>query len=566
LDTRLSALYSALEQDLWHEVGLSRSFLDLPSCPPDVSYRQFAGFAQFKALGKKFLPKDCSMQDAAAYEKFNATNSRCAEWELKLNTSLDETLYGTFKKVLYEFFHPGGWPMLTNLDTLFERGGLGPGSSIGSEGGDLYTKLFDSQLTYTDPLVLKHYEYYSKRLPSWRMAELLRSAARGDARRVQGSRLSFVPKSTTISRCICVEPVLNMWYQLGVGSVLTERLRSFFGIDLSNQPDRNRDLARRGSVWGDLATVDLESASDSISIKLCRDVLPKHVFDLLWRIRSPMYEYDGSFHRFEMISTMGNGFTFPLQTILFAAMVSAVYEVSGSRAFSDGSCGVFGDDIILHAWAYPRLKRLLDLCGFVVNQQKTFTEGPFRESCGKDYYDGNLVRGVYAGRLDTDQDLNALLNGLVMWGCSTGIPIPRTVALLQSLLKHVFYVPPTADPSAGVRVPLELVKRKRLSRDTQAIMYIGYVYVPRTIRIGDCSIHVPRKWKRRMAYNPYGLYLGFLAGMALSSGIPVRDSGKWTTKRRACSYWDTLGPDALEGVTWHRFATYVIGQFCPITR
>lgn len=567
MDTRLSALSSALERDLFEEIGLTCDFLSLATPPPDASFREMAGHALYKSIGKKFLPTDHTEQDRLAYEKFCTINVKCAGWELKLNTCLDETLWGTFKQVLYEFLYPMQWPLVSSFDTIFDKGGVGPGAAVGAPGGDLYSKIFDSDLTYTDPLLLAHYQRYSTRYPSWRMAELIRSAARGDARRVEGSRFSFVPKTTSISRCICVEPVLNMWYQLGIGKILTARLKSAFGLDLSTQQDYNRELARRGSVWGDLATVDLESASDSISLKLCREILPKGFLDLLLRCRSQMYEHEGAWHRFEMVSTMGNGFTFPLQTLIFSAMVSAVYKSFDSEAFGrDRCCGVFGDDIILHTWAVPRLYRLLELAGFVVNRQKSFTEGPFRESCGHDYFNGRNVRGIYVRRLDTDQDLNAAINGLLGWSVKTGVYLHSSIAYLKSCLRKFFMIPPYEDPSSGVRVPLECLLTRPLERDTQGIAYICYVYKARSLRIGDLYVECPKGFRRRK-YNPYGLHIAFLAGVALSSGLPVREFGKWTTRRRGSSHWDTLGPDLQSlGITWRGFATCVSETISSLTR
>jgi hypothetical protein len=57
----------------------------------------------------------------------------------------------------------------------------------------------------------------------------------GEVDIVEGNRLDFVPKNDDISRSICVEPTLNMFFQLGFADILNSRLKEFAGIDLENQ-------------------------------------------------------------------------------------------------------------------------------------------------------------------------------------------------------------------------------------------------------------------------------------------------------------------------------------------
>jgi len=100
--------------------------------------------------------------------------------------------------------------------------------------------------------------------------------------------------------------------------------------------------------------------------------------------------------RLEILSSMGNGYTFPLQTMIFCCAIRAVRRylcLGGYRAGSTWS--VFGDDIIVPTFMYGRVIRLLELIGCTPNVNKSFAEGPFRESCGKDYFLGIDIRPVY---------------------------------------------------------------------------------------------------------------------------------------------------------------------------
>lgn len=101
---------------------------------------------------------------------------------------------------------------------------------------------------------------------------------------------------------------MNMYLQKGVGTFIRNRLRSV-GIDLNDQT-RNQELARIGSIDGSLATLDLSSASDSVSDRLVWTLLPPKLYSYLDMIRSHYTLLDnGSLHRWNLFSTMGNGFT-----------------------------------------------------------------------------------------------------------------------------------------------------------------------------------------------------------------------------------------------------------------
>lgn len=203
------------------------------------------------------------------------------------------------------------------------------------------------------------------------------------------NKVSFVPKTATTHRSIAVEPLLNAYVQSGVDSWMRDRLLEW-GYDLKDQ-GRNAHLAWVGSSLGTLATMDLSAASDSISIALCRAVLPPDWFEFLDCIRSPSYSYRGETHRYEKFVTMGNGFCFPLQTLLYAAAVRAAIHYTGCER----THSVYGDDIIVPTSAFELTKQILNFAGFTVNPDKSFCSGPFRESCGADWYNGLDVRPVY---------------------------------------------------------------------------------------------------------------------------------------------------------------------------
>lgn len=526
---------SALSDDLQKECGYSLSVLrSIPSLPPDSDYTLASAWSLAHSITKKFLPRDHSKQDRACLEKMLEVNSASRMWSLRLNTSGDEVLWGTFKKVLDDFFNPGGIPLVGSLDDIFLEGRCGPGASIKGVNGDFYSKMFASHLTCTSQGLVKHYKSRSSVYPLWKSAEAFRAQHKGEPEIVQSSKLSFVPKNEAISRSICTEPTLNMFYQLGLGRIIERRLDSFFGIDLSTQSDVNRELACRGSQMPNFwSTIDLESASDTISMGLCKEVLPPSIFLYLNLLRSRSTTYRGDMHELHMMSTMGNGYTFPLQTAIFAAMVKATYETLG---IVSSKIDVFGDDIVVLSTAFHRLCRLLELAGCRVNVAKSFQAGPFKESCGHDYYRGLNIRGVYCKQYTSMQDLYALINLLIQFSARTGLIISSCVKWLMRRVDQSMEIPLWENPSGGIQMPKSMVRTRRMSKTTFGNIYSIYVFKARYARIHEDRISPIRG--RSVLFNGDGLYLAFVSGVALSSGLPLREAGQWKKKRRSCSAWD----------------------------
>lgn len=226
---------------------------------------------------------------------------------------------------------------------------------------------------------------------------------------IDPGRISFVLKNCFEDRTAVIEPWLNSIGQLGIGSTMAKRLKSRAGIDLRDQ-SVNRRLAREGSITGDLATLDLSSASDTISTKLVEHLLPPEWFDLLSRFRTGTVTTPfGEEMRLQKFSSMGNGFTFPLESLIFWALTSSV--AAGRETVS-----VYGDDIICPTECVEEVMQVLNCVGFAVNKEKSFWDGPFRESCGGDYLSGIDVRPCYIKGPLRGQDAFRLHNFYVRAG------------------------------------------------------------------------------------------------------------------------------------------------------
>lgn len=232
--------------------------------------------------------------------------------------------------------------------------------------------------------------------------------------------VTTVPKNSQIDRCIEQQPDLNAMCQKALGLALDDRLARV-GINLHNQ-ECNQALAWIGSFDGSLATIDLSAASDSIAYRLVWDLLPYDWFCALDRVRVPVGSIKNppegvpSEIRWELFSTMGNGATFGLESLIFYCLAKAVMEECGIDPIVGTNLAIYGDDIIVPTEAADRLIWVLYACGFKTNTDKTFTSGPFRESCGSHYYNGDDVTPFYIrAPIDSVERVIWFLNSLRKW-------------------------------------------------------------------------------------------------------------------------------------------------------
>lgn len=237
-------------------------------------------------------------------------------------------------------------------------------------------------------------------------------------RLMPGNVLFTVPKNADIDRVACKEPDINMYIQKGLGAAIRRALK-LNGIDLNDQ-SINQSLARKGSIDGSLATLDLSSASDSIAYGLVELIIPPIWFTWLNMSRSKVTliqrEDYTEVHKNEMFSSMGNGFTFELESLLFYVLARTVAYFEGIR----GIISVYGDDIIVPTSLAQDLIWVLEFFGFTVNTKKSFLDGPFRESCGGHFINGCDVTPFYLkGPLERLTDLIHAVNLLRKWSETT---------------------------------------------------------------------------------------------------------------------------------------------------
>ena len=228
------------------------------------------------------------------------------------------------------------------------------------------------------------------------------------------NNVTTVPKDGRKDRPIAKEQTGNIYLQLGVGAIIRSRLRGV-GVDLNTQAEINRKLALESSRTKEFFTIDLSNASDTIGYDLVQALLPNSWFKLLDSLRAPWGVLPtGEAFLYRKFSSMGNGFTFELETIIFMALCHGVSRVYGDRS---DRFAVFGDDIIGPDYLYTQCRIYLEYSGFQVNSEKSFHgSARVRESCGVDGLDGYNIRPFFVKQApDTVLDGIGLRNRIRAW-------------------------------------------------------------------------------------------------------------------------------------------------------
>ena len=239
--------------------------------------------------------------------------------------------------------------------------------------------------------VIRHTPLWARELP-----ELPEEEGVGYVKIVPGNRVVTVPKNYKTDRTIAIEPDMNIYVQKGIGGVIRNRLRHI-GVNLDDQT-KNQRLAAVGSLSGRLATIDLSMASDCISRSIVEKLIRPDWLQALGQCRSPFGVLpSGEKIFYQKFSSMGNGYTFELETLIFLSLALAYARLHGEEV---DRISVYGDDIIVPSTMAAGFCGLLSECGFTPNAKKSYWTGPFRESCGKHYYLGYDITPFYVKQYD----------------------------------------------------------------------------------------------------------------------------------------------------------------------
>ena len=208
-----------------------------------------------------------------------------------------------------------------------------------------------------------------------------------------GNKVITVPKDAKANRVIAIEPGINLWFQKALGEMIGLRLRRC-GVDLRYQ-ETNQRLAYLGSLNLRWATVDMSSASDSISYAVVEALLPPRWFSVMDSCRSHYGRLGARTLKWEKFSSMGNGFTFQLESLIFYAVAFCCAEYLHVSKKDMEGVSSYGDDIIIPVVCRDLFSLMMSFYGFRINDSKSHFDSKFRESCGAHYYEGHDVKPIY---------------------------------------------------------------------------------------------------------------------------------------------------------------------------
>jgi hypothetical protein len=310
--------------------------------------------------------------------------------------------------------------VLSSVDREVYYGNIVPKHGPGATADRLRGNSKFSQREWTDRLET-YFPQGEYLFPSWRLYDATCSnmLEPGNERPV---RVVLVPKTLKTPRVIAIEPTCMQYVQQGISEKLVDAIQSdkvhrsnrYSISDGDNRrmgrivgfedQDANQHLALQGSINNSLATLDLSDASDLVSNQLVRLMLAHHphLRDGVDACRSRKAEVPGfGVIRLAKFASMGSALTFPIEAMVFSTIVFIGIEQMLSRRLTEkdvksflGQVRVYGDDIIVPKIYAESVVSTLISFGLKVNTGKSFWTGKFRESCGKEYYDGEDVSVV----------------------------------------------------------------------------------------------------------------------------------------------------------------------------
>jgi hypothetical protein len=196
-----------------------------------------------------------------------------------------------------------------------------------------------------------------------------------------------VPKTWKVFRLITPLSLLGLFFSYGIGRVVTRRLKDA-GLDIGTLQFRHRKLVKQFSMTRSHATADLSAASDSITSELLNRILPRPWYVAVKKTFVRNLNISGNVYSTVSVLPMGNGATFPLETLVFYCIIKAIGELTETK----GIYSVYGDDLIYPSRLHKYVVGVFPQLHLKLNLDKTFVRYPFRESCGSDYYRGQDVR------------------------------------------------------------------------------------------------------------------------------------------------------------------------------
>jgi hypothetical protein len=215
------------------------------------------------------------------------------------------------------------------------------------------------------------------------------------------ARFFAVPKDSVKMRGISVEPCLRQYFQQGLRRLLMDHIHKDLWLR-KHLPLKDQTFNMRASSARGCATIDLSNASDSVRCSHVYTLFKNwpNVRRLAFGVRSPNLLTSEGVIPLTRYAGMGNASTFVIESLLFLAIVEGALRgiledkpsLYAQVTYSLYGCLVYGDDIVIPDNAFAAdVVSYLDRAGYSINTKKTAISGPYKESCGAEWYNGMAI-------------------------------------------------------------------------------------------------------------------------------------------------------------------------------
>jgi len=449
-----SDFFAGAEQDLLSDISKfrSRKEKDFEIC----SVSKFKRTQQLEALLKKFRFSTDNYTDDELSEK---TLNTFLEEQVRLHTPMPLKLSGHIvlqrarviaKRILGTY--PG--------DEVIDNVRFGKKSSIGCPFSLAYIDIkLSMKRAFTGTCATSKF-FFDQVLPGDHILQRILGYLDEGKLEKQLSlthlNLVEVPKTWKSYRLITPLTLLGLFFSYGYARVVTRRLKNA-GLDIAKLQSRHRSLVKGFSRSCSHATADLSCASDSLTSELLNRILPRPWYVALKKTFVRNLRVGDTVYSTASVLPMGNGATFPVETLVFYCLIKAIGELTDLK----GVYSVYGDDLIYPSDLHKFVSGVFPQLHLKLNQDKTFVNLPFRESCGSDFYRGQDVRPYFLRgeaqcltRVRYEAFLYKVYNGLTArWD---PLEIKETLTWVLSELAMVSHgilrVPPSYPDYSGVKV------------------------------------------------------------------------------------------------------------------
>jgi len=305
-------------------------------------------------------------------------------------------------------------------------------------------------------------------------------------------RVITVPKTLKTPRVIAMEPACMQYAQQGILRCFLssfsrdELLKDLIGFD-DQLP--NQELARQGSLNQRTATLDLSDASDRVSNQLVRAMFEQWptLSKAIDSSRSRLADVPGhGVIRLSKYASMGSALCFPVEAMVFTTLIFMGIQKSLNTTMTRKSVNsfrnsvrVYGDDLIVPVDHVLSVVQSLEHFGARVGPSKSFWTGRFRESCGKEYFNGHDVSLVRVRQVlpRTAADVAEVVSTVSLRNQLYEHGYWKTVRWLDNQLRDVLRYFPTVGPDSSVlgRVSFLGYQAERMHPSLHSPLVRGYV-------------------------------------------------------------------------------------------